>query len=154
MTTLSTIVPSPLGGLVLSANADAIVEISWTDAAPTGEHPTPLLTEAARQLAAYFADPTAVFSLPLDPAGDAFETAVWREMCAIPVGRTATYGDLGKSTGRPARAVGGACGRNPIPIVIPCHRVVGADGRMVGYSGRGGVETKRWLLQHEGALLI
>jgi len=148
------VVPSPLGGLVLTANTDAIVEIGWTDATPTEAFASPLLAEAARQLAAYFADPTAPFSLPLNPAGDAFEKAVWREMCAIPVGLTATYGDIGDATGRPARAVGGACGRNPIPIVIPCHRVVGADGRMVGYSGRGGVETKRWLLQHEGALLI
>ncbi|MEQ9125176.1 MAG: methylated-DNA--[protein]-cysteine S-methyltransferase [Alphaproteobacteria bacterium] len=154
MTALTAIVPSPLGGLLLSASADALVEIGWTDAPPTGAFPSPLLEETARQLAAYFADPKAAFTLPLAPAGDAFEQAVWREMCAIPPGLTATYGDLGQATGRPARAVGGACGRNPIPIVIPCHRVVGADGRMVGYSGRGGVETKRWLLQHEGALLI
>jgi methylated-DNA-[protein]-cysteine S-methyltransferase len=75
-------------------------------------------------------------------------------MCEIPYGVMATYGDLAAIVWKPARAVGGACGRNPIPIIIPCHRVVGEGGRVVGYSGKGSVEAKQWLLQHEGALLL
>ncbi len=153
MTESRAIIASPLGRIALTASVNAIVRIDRTAEAP---HPadTPLLIEATEQLAAYFENGAALFDLPLAPAGAKFEQAVWAEMLKIPAGETRSYGELAAATGRPARAVGGACGRNPIPIVIPCHRVVGADGRMVGYSGAGGVETKQWLLRHEGALLL
>lgn len=153
MTAAFAVTPSPLGNLALTAEEGALTALDWTEA-PLCAPDAPELKEAASQLARYFEDPHAPFDLPLAPAGDAFERAVWRAMCDVPAGRTAAYGDVAKLTGRPARAVGGACGRNPIPIIIPCHRIVGADGAMTGYSGRGGVETKRWLLQHEGALLL
>jgi methylated-DNA-[protein]-cysteine S-methyltransferase len=152
--TASTIVASPLGNLRLVASGGALTAVAWTDAAPSGATNDPILQAAAEQLARYFDDSRHAFDLPLQPKGDAFERAVWQAMCAIPSGETATYGAIGLATDKPARAVGGACGRNPIPIIIPCHRVVGANGAMTGYSGKGGVETKQWLLRHEGALLI
>jgi methylated-DNA-[protein]-cysteine S-methyltransferase len=107
---------------------------------------------AAGQLADYFAGRAKRFELPLAPGGGAFERAVWTAMCRIPHGKTKTYGELAEAAGAPgaARAVGTACGRNPIPIVIPCHRVTAAGGRLGGYSGLGGLETKRFLLALEG----
>jgi methylated-DNA-[protein]-cysteine S-methyltransferase len=148
------IVASPLGNLTLTITAGALTHLDWTDDKPTDPPNDPLLQEVTEQLDAFFGDPTTVFDLPLAAAGNAFEQAVWNCMLQIPNGETMTYGDIAKRTERPAQAVGGACGRNPIPIIIPCHRVVGADGRMSGYSGRGGVETKQWLLRHEGVLLL
>lgn len=153
MTSSRAVIDSPLGRLAISATAAAIVNLDWTTDRLLAPE-TPLLMESAQQLCAYFDDSLRQFDLPLAPAGAPFEQAVWAEMLKIPAGETRAYGDLAATTGRPARAVGGACGRNPIPIIIPCHRVVGADGRMVGYSGEGGVETKQWLLRHEGALLL
>ena len=149
-----TIVSSPLGGLEVTAENRAVTALNWVDDEPTtpvNAHP---FADATAELQAYFARDLKDFTVDCLPAGDAFERAVWAAMCEIPYGVTATYGDLAAIVGKPARAVGGACGRNPIPIIIPCHRVVGAGGRMVGYSGKGGVETKQWLLQHEGALLL
>lgn len=151
---VATVAPSPIGALEVTVAGDAVVAIDWTDAAVTPEPNHPILQSARRQLAAYFAGDLRTFDLPLEPAGDPFECAVWRAMLNIPYGHTETYGFIGESIGKTARAVGGACGRNPIPVVIPCHRVVGANGHMTGYSGKGGVETKQWLLRHEGALLI
>lgn len=149
------IAPSPLGALRLTASDGKLVCVEWTDETADAADPTdPLLAETRRQLDAYFDRKLEAFDLPLAPAGDPFERAVWRCMLKIPYGVTETYGFIAKETGKPARAVGGACGRNPIPIIIPCHRVVGADGKMTGYSGKGGVETKQWLLAHEGALLL
>lgn len=147
--TLST----PVGLLAIEEADNAITRIGWTDAS-VGAPPTDLLAEASRQLAAYFDGRLKTFDLPLAAGGDALEKAVWDGMLAIPYGETRTYGALAKEIGSNPRLVGGACGRNPIPIVIPCHRIVGADGRMVGYSGGGGVETKQILLTLEGALLI
>ena len=149
------IVDSPLGGLALTANADALTALDWTFlAANEGAPGHPILRQAVNELAAYFSDSRHVFTVPTTQPGSEFEQAVWREMCEIPSGETRSYGDLASATGRPARAVGGACGANAIPIIVPCHRVVGADGRMVGYSGKGGIETKTWLLRHENAMLI
>lgn len=150
----SAITASPLGGLTLICEANALTVIGWTDDPPTPLRNEGVLADATRELKAYFDGDLHDFTVECLPAGNAFERAVWQAMCEIPWGATATYGDLAKIVGRPAQAVGGACGRNPIPIIIPCHRVVGAGGRMVGYSGKGGVETKQWLLRHEGALLL
>lgn len=105
------------------------------------------------QLAQYFVGERKTFDLDLAPAGGAFESSVWNQLQCVPWGSTWTYGQLADAVGEEAvpRAVGGAVGRNPIPIVIPCHRVIGADGSLVGYGG--GLEVKEWLLLHEGSLL-
>ena len=105
-------------------------------------------------LARYFeGETTAVDTLAVDPGGTPFQAAVWRELRAIPAGETRTYGDLARAAGHPgsARAAGGAVGSNPIPIIIPCHRIVGSDGRLTGFGG--GLKRKRWLLEHEGVPL-
>lgn len=110
---------------------------------------TPVLKEAARQLESYLAGKLTAFSLPLAPDGTAFMKQVWTNLCGIPYGKTATYGEIASKTGSPgaARAVGFANNRNPIPIFIPCHRVIGADGSLTGY--RGGLELKKRLLDLE-----
>jgi len=139
-------IPSPIGQLTIDEIDDAIVAIRWADA-PAGNG-SPLLAETARQLAAYFDGRLSRFDLPLAPAGSPFETRVWSAMQAIPYGETRSYGDLAKAVGSAPRAVGGACGKNPIPVVIPCHRVL-AKGGLGGYSGAGGLATKQHLLALE-----
>lgn len=141
-------VPSPFGPLTLTEDGGLVTRLTWggADAGP----PTPVLAEAARQLAAYFAgDWRGPFDLPL-----AFQPGltgtVQRAMVAIPYGETRTYGDLSKILRAPALAIGQACGANPIPILIPCHRVLSATG-LGGFSAPGGIETKVALLRHEGA---
>src|SRR5436305_9902532 len=141
-------IPSPIGHLTIEDQGDAIVAINWTGA--PGGNGSPLLDEAARQLQAYFDGKLSRFDLPLAPAGSDFEKRVWSAMQKIPYGETRCYGDLAEAIGSAPRAVGGACGRNPIPVVIPCHRVL-AKGGMGGYSGQGGLDTKRALLRLERA---
>jgi methylated-DNA-[protein]-cysteine S-methyltransferase len=116
---------------------------------PAGE----LLEHARRQLAEYFARSRATFDLPLDAVGSVFQRRVWDALRAIPYGTTVSYSELARRLGdsRATRAVGAANGRNPIPIIVPCHRVVGARGELTGFGG--GLDRKRWLLEHEGALL-
>ena len=146
---------SPLGRLRVVEAEGQITRLTWRDAgeAETQSQAPPgsLLAEAGRQLAAYFAGTRRDFDLPLAPAGSAFQKNVWREMIRIPYGEVLTYGEMAARTGGVARAVGGACGANPIPVIIPCHRVVAGEG-LGGYSGRGGLDTKRRLLVLEGAL--
>jgi len=127
----------------------AITQLNWSgaDDGPA----TPLLREAVAQLRAYDAGVLQEFDLPLRVGGSEFQRAVCDAMLAIPFGDTATYGEIATKLGAPAQAVGGACGGNPIPVIIPCHRVMGAGGRLTGFSGAGGVETKVALLRHEGA---
>jgi methylated-DNA-[protein]-cysteine S-methyltransferase len=139
---------SPVGRLVIAEAADAIIAIGWS-AEPGGET-SPLLDEARRQLVAYFAGRLACFDLPLAPAGTPFERRVWAAMREIPFGETRRYGELAMEVGSAPRAIGRACGHNPIPIVIPCHRVL-ARGGIGGYSGGSGLETKRTLLALEAA---
>ena len=145
---------TPTGPVAVRARGDAIVGTGWVRTADGPQHATPLLEEARRQILDYFDGRRRTFDLPLAPAGTSFQQAVWAAMCAIPYGAVRTYGDIAQDLGGTARAVGTACGRNPIPIVIPCHRVVGGNGRLTGFSGGDGVETKRALLQIEGAMLI
>ncbi len=140
---------SPLGELTVFEEDGRIVALEWGRGAGTAD-PTPLLAEAKRQLDAYFDDPAAGFDLPLAPAGTPFQHRVWEAMQAIPTGQSRRYGEIAEALGSSARAVGGACGANPIPIIIPCHRVVGT-GLLGGYSGDGGTDTKRYLLAHEHA---
>jgi methylated-DNA-[protein]-cysteine S-methyltransferase len=142
-------VPSPVGQLTIEEAGDKIVAIRWGEG--PGGNGSPLLNEAARQLAAYFDGRLRDFDLPLAPAGTVFEGRVWTAMQAIPYGETRCYGDLAGATGSAPRAVGRACGKNPIPIVIPCHRVL-AKGGLGGYSGEGGLATKQRLLVLEGVL--
>jgi methylated-DNA-[protein]-cysteine S-methyltransferase len=139
---------SPVGRLAIAEEADAIVAIQW-GAGADGE-PTPLLREAQCQLAAYFDGRVRRFDLPLAPAGTSFERRVWTAMQAIPYGETRRYGELAMAVGSAPRAIGRACGHNPIAIVIPCHRVL-ARGGIGGYSGGAGLATKRALLALEAA---
>jgi methylated-DNA-[protein]-cysteine S-methyltransferase len=142
-------ISSPIGNLVVDEDDDAITAIRWADERePNGSK---LLAEAARQLDAYFVGKLSHFDLPLRPAGSDFDHRVWSAMQKIPYGKTHSYGELAAEIGSAPRAVGGACGKNPIPIVIPCHRVLAKTG-LGGYSGSGGVKTKQALLTLEGAL--
>lgn len=139
---------SPVGRLTIEEANKRIVAISWGDAA--GSNGSPLLAEAARQLAAYFSGELKNFDLPLAPDGTPFEQRVWAAMQQIPYGETRSYGELASMIDSAPRAVGRACGKNPIPIVIPCHRVL-AKGGLGGYSGEGGLATKSRLLGIEQA---
>lgn len=143
---------TPIGPLRLLEGAGALTAIEWSNKVLPDE-PTPLLLEAKRQLDAYFAGALKTFDLPLRPPGSPFEQRVWQAMAEIPYGETRRYGDLAAALGAPARAIGQACGSNPLPIVVPCHRVLAATG-LGGYSGSGGAETKRRLLVLEGVLLV
>ncbi|MCW1950267.1 MAG: methylated-DNA--[protein]-cysteine S-methyltransferase [Octadecabacter sp.] len=140
-------IPTQFGPLTLCEEDGAIVRVEWEG---DGRDETPLLIEAAAQLRAYDDGTLEKFDLPLRVAGSDFQRAVCDQMSAIPFGQTVTYGDIAKALGQSAQAVGSACGGNPIPVIIPCHRVMGAKG-LTGFSGKGGVETKVALLRHEGA---
>lgn len=144
---------SPLGPMTVIARDGAITALDWGAAPDDVEDcavKSNLLLAARDQLAGYFDGELRVFDLPLAPAGTAFQQSVWREMLAIPYGDLRRYGDLAAALESAPRAVGGACGRNPIPIIIPCHRVVAAHG-LGGFSGSGQLETKRFLIALEGA---
>ncbi len=142
-------IPSPVGQLTIEEEEDAIVAVRWGNA-PAGNG-SPLLNETARQLQAYFAGSLRDFDLPLASAETQFDMRVRAAMQAIPYGQTRSYGDLAHATDSGPRAIGRACGRNPIPIIVPCHRVL-AKGSLGGYSGEGGLATKQRLLALEGAL--
>jgi methylated-DNA-[protein]-cysteine S-methyltransferase len=143
------VVQTPFGPVTLVEDRGMILRLDWRN--DPGE-PSPLLDEAARQMAAYFDRRLTRFDLPFD-WGEGLNAAVRRAMAAIPFGEARTYGQIAKAVGAPAQAVGQACGANPLPILIPCHRVTGTDW-FGGFSAPGGVETKAALLRHEGALLI
>ncbi|KIC15499.1 methylated-DNA--[protein]-cysteine S-methyltransferase [Leisingera sp. ANG-DT] len=144
---ISASLETPVGPLSVAERDGAIVRLDWT-AEASGQ--SALLTQALDQLRAYFAGELTVFDLPLQVDGSDFQRAVCDAMLAIPFGETRTYGDIAKQLGAPPQPVGNACGGNPIPVIIPCHRVLGASG-LGGFSGKGGVETKVALLKHEGA---
>ena len=141
---------SPVGAITVFAFEDQIVALDWGFVDEVES--TPVLEEAQKQLAAYFAGRLHSFDLPLAPEGTEFQKAVWDAMCNIPCGKTATYKDLAAMAGPPKafQSVGTACGLSPIPIMIPCHRVLAAGDKPGGYSGHGGLETKRALLKIEG----
>ena len=143
---------TPLGPLTITAAHGRITAIDWGAFPDAGEH-EPVLDEAVRQLDEYFAGRRLLFSLPLDPGRTTpFRRRVWEAMAAIPYGVTLSYGALGRIVGSAPRAIGGACGANPLPVVVPCHRVVSVAGEG-GYSGMGGLATKRWLLGHERSVM-
>jgi methylated-DNA-[protein]-cysteine S-methyltransferase len=145
---------SPVGTLTLFEKSGAVTDLAWAaggpDKRPRNGRPTPLLAEAHRQLDAYFEGRLRQFDLPLAPDGSVFQKKVWTALGQIAFGETESYGGLALRIGSAARAVGTACGANPIPILIPCHRVLGANGALTGYSGRGGLATKARLLALEG----
>ncbi|NOD46805.1 MULTISPECIES: methylated-DNA--[protein]-cysteine S-methyltransferase [unclassified Ruegeria] len=141
-------VETQFGCLGVEETDGALTRLVW-DGRDVGE-PTDLLREAAAQLKAYDAGELDRFDLPYRIAGSDFQRQVCDLMYAIPLGETRTYGDIAKELGQPAQPVGQACGANPIPVIIPCHRVLSANG-LGGFSGAGGVETKVALLRHERA---
>lgn len=136
-----------LGRLTIHESDGAITQLQWNG--PPSQAETPLLKEAARQVAAYMDGGLKVFDLPLAPKGGDLHQAVFRAMLAIPYGETRTYGDLAKELDTYGQPIGQACGANPIPIIIPCHRILSANG-LGGYSGDGGTDTKIALLKMEG----
>jgi methylated-DNA-[protein]-cysteine S-methyltransferase len=144
---------TPLGRLSLFEEDGALTALDFGGKKSAGE-PTTLLLQAKRQLDAYFAGKRHDFDLMLAPRGSPFERRVWQLMTEIRYGETRSYGELARALAAAPRAVGQACGRNPLPILIPCHRVLAAGGALGGYSGGAGVETKRRLLILEGALLV
>ncbi len=152
----SRIIDSPVGALTAISSDDGLVAILWPederldlDAQPVENHP--VLDAAAAQLAEYFAGDRTSFDLPLDLRGTEFQVEVWQALAEIPFGETSTYGEQANRIGRPkaSRAVGAANGRNPLSIVLPCHRIVGKDGSLTGFAG--GLDAKRFLLDHEQA---
>lgn len=145
-------IETPIGPLTLEADENAVTAIRFGASAAQGV--SPLLDAAEAQLREYFAGMRRVFDLPIAPHGTAFQQRVWAALRTIPYGETRTYGELAAAIGNPSacRAVGMANHRNPLPIVIPCHRVIGANGTLTGYAG--GVETKRKLLALEGISIL
>ena len=143
-------IQSPVGPLALVGTEDALTGVEFGGGQDGADAPSPVLERAARELAEYFAGERREFTVPLAPEGTAFQKSVWEELRKIPYGETASYGDVAARLGKPgaAVAVGQANSRNPIPIFIPCHRVIGANGRMVGYTG--GMHIKKALLAVEG----
>ena len=137
---------TPLGPVSVTEAEGLIMGLDWREGPPPQ---TDLWRETVAQLRAYFAGKRVAFELPLD-FGAGFQAQVRRAMAAIPFGETRTYGAPAHAIGAPAQAIGQACGANPLPILIPCHRILGAKGLGV-FSEKGGVETKVWLLRHEGA---
>jgi methylated-DNA-[protein]-cysteine S-methyltransferase len=142
---------SPVGDLTVSEEDGALVALDWGWG--RDQDPTPMLRRARDQLHAYFDGALTRFDLPLVPAGTAYQQRVWLAMQAIPYGATRTYGELAHVAGGSARSIGPACGANPLPILIPCHRVVAAGGRLGGFSGGDGPATKRHLLDLESHAL-
>jgi AraC family transcriptional regulator of adaptative response/methylated-DNA-[protein]-cysteine methyltransferase len=145
---------TPIGPLAVSATAAGVVAVRYVaePGRPSPDRPA-CLSQALAELAAYFAGRLTTFTVPLMPEGTAFQRKVWAALAAVPFGRTISYRDLAATLGSPraARAVGAANGRNPVNIIIPCHRVVGADGSLTGYSG--GLDKKHWLLNFERTVL-
>jgi methylated-DNA-[protein]-cysteine S-methyltransferase len=153
----SAVTPTPVGPLTVVANDVGIRAILWPDAGParvrlpesTNDPSHPVIAATIAQLDEYFAGVRTEFQLPLDPVGTEFQRSAWDALCTIAYGTTVSYGEQAARMGdrRKARAVGAANGRNPISIVVPCHRVIGANGALTGFAG--GVDTKAWLLTHE-----
>jgi methylated-DNA-[protein]-cysteine S-methyltransferase len=149
--------PTPFAVLGIRASGDAITHLDYLPRkTPTRAPRTPLAKRTWRAIEAYLTNPRAPFDLPLAPQGTPFQLRLWAALCAIPVGKVCSYGELARQLGTAPRAAGGACGRNPIPLIIPCHRVIAANGLLGGFMG-GRLDTplaiKRWLLVHEGYTL-
>jgi len=149
--------PSPIGRIELTSDGEALTGLAIEHGGTLpreheDERTCGVLDDAAEQLAEYFAGKRRSFDVPLSSSGTAFQRSVWQELKQLPFGSAVSYADIGRATGRPTagRAVGGAVGANPIPIIVPCHRVLASNQRITGYSGGEGIPTKVWLLEHEG----
>jgi len=148
------VIDTPIGPLGLVASDEALEQVLFGAERLRPEGRSPVLDEAARQLTAYFEGELLDFDLPLELRGTEFQRSCWRALASIPYGQTVSYGEQARRLGLgpdAARAVGAANGQNPLPIVLPCHRVIGANGSLTGFGG--GLHVKRFLLEHEGALL-
>lgn len=159
----TTTLDSPVGLLTLVATDTALCELSWggdhsfgdrslaITAVVRPEHP--ILEQAVRELTEYFAGTRRQFDVPVEGAGTEFQRSVWQALLTIPYGQTVSYGEQARRIGKPSavRAVGGANGRNPVGIIVPCHRVIGANGSLTGFGG--GMDAKAWLLNHEKAVV-
>jgi methylated-DNA-[protein]-cysteine S-methyltransferase len=153
-------IDSPVGELGLVATSTRLVAVLWPEerdgrvrfAVEPTDGSNEILTQTAEQLGEYFEGARRAFDLPLELRGTEFQQEVWQSLADIPYGETSTYGKQAAAIGRPRaiRAVGSANGRNPLSIVLPCHRIVGADGKLTGFAG--GLDTKRWLLDHESGV--
>lgn len=163
--TFDAIVTAPGFCLGIRADDEAVTEVKFLEPRPAQAANKPVAAEAARQLAAWLLDPSMAFTVPLRPVGSDFQHRVWAQISSIPCGQTRSYGDLAQALTTSPRPVGGACGCNPLPVIVPCHRVVAANFRLPrtdqadedfrGLGGfahqRGGflLDVKRWLLRHE-----
>ncbi|MGO2012655.1 methylated-DNA--[protein]-cysteine S-methyltransferase [Pseudoalteromonas sp. AOP31-A2-14] len=157
MKVLQTQLSSPIGNIIIQANDEGI---SYVGFYPPKNYPEFPLTQiknkhvltCVKQLSEYFVGTRQVFSITLATQGTPFQHAVWQALLSVPFGITKTYGDIATSLSNPkaVRAVGAANGKNPISIIVPCHRIIGADGKLTGYAG--GLERKHWLLEHEGII--
>ena len=153
MTLFFDTLPTPIGVLSLEADETGLTAILFPGRSPytpKSSNTSDLLAEAARELQAYFEGRLTAFSVPLNWRGTPFQETVWRALMDIPYGETVSYGEIAKAIGRPksARPVGGAVGRNPLPIIVPCHRVIGSDQSLTGFTG--GIDIKVALLKQEG----
>ncbi len=140
---------TPLGRLELKSTENTLLSVRFEGKGESSEIIPPILEESEKQLLEYFQGSRQIFNLRLAPEGTEFQQKVWEQVVAIPFGETASYLDIAFKTGsaKNTRAVGLANGKNPIPIIIPCHRIIGSNGKLTGYAG--GLERKRWLLHHE-----
>lgn len=156
MNAYQAIIATPLGRVAIRMAGDAVSALDYLPADTPEQPPTNAATQGViEQLEAYFRDSRSSFGVPLTPAGTAFQRKVWEALQAIPSGTVLTYGELARQLDTAARAIGGACRSNPIPILIPCHRVVGRQG-LGGYAGEvtgDPLAIKRWLLRHEGVVV-
>ena len=158
MTATCCTVDSPVGPLHLASNGEALTSLvivgsvsPLPDSHTCSDKTDRVLASAAKELGQYFAGKRTTFDVPVSFAGTQFQHEVWSALANIPFGQTYTYGELGAQAGRPGsgRAVGGCVGRNPIAIIVPCHRVLGSERKITGFSGGNGITTKQWLLEHE-----
>ena len=145
---------SPIGIVRLTEEDGAITRIELTDVVDAASAPTPLMHEAEQQIMAYLGEKRQLLDFPIRMVGTAFQQRVWQALQQIPYGATRTYGEIATAIGNPRanRAVGMACNKNPLLLTVPCHRVVGANGKLVGFAY--GTEAKRWLLELEEATLV
>jgi methylated-DNA-[protein]-cysteine S-methyltransferase len=147
-------IDSPLGLVEIAGTATAVTGLDFVDKRRRGTASHSTVARAARQVAAYFEGRRHDFDVPLSFEGTDFQQRVWRQLQTVPYGHTASYQDIARGIGNPAavRAVGAANGRNPIAIIVPCHRIIGKNGQLVGYGS--GLWRKEWLLRHEGSLPV
>lgn len=141
---------TPIGTLLIQASAPGITHVGFFDSEIPAVRPNALTTACREQLQAYFDGRRKTFDLPLDQQGTAFQKSVWNSLLKIPFGQAVSYRDIADRVNnrKAVRAVGAANGKNPIAIIVPCHRVIGADRKLTGYAG--GLQRKAWLLEHEG----